>query len=339
MGFCFFCCKFVRRINYNKVSNMKKIYIWAFGLGVACTLNGCSIIQGKGQGRTSATATRTQGAAAGDVSARTVTPKSGNKDKTGGKNQNVLVTKGPAVSVSDILATMGGEWTITVAGTTRIQRDEDMPYLCFVPDEHRFYGSNGCNVLNGDYAVSGDRLTFSNVLTTMQYCPGNDFDQKINAVVRDGSTVRVVINKLAGESILTMNDQQGRMLLTLRRHNMGFLNGYWLVTSIYGKSVDDEEANIFFDINELKIHGNTGCNYFNGNIYIDPSVSNQISFSGMGVTRMACPKSDQERNMLVALEETATAIQGNNDMAILMDGNGRQLLTLKRGRIPNASQE
>ncbi len=82
--------------------------------------------------------------------------------------------------------------------------------------------------------------------------------------------------------------------MTLRRHNMEFLNGNWRVTAIDGQPIDDEEANVFIDIAELKIHGNTGCNYFNGAIYIDPARTNAIDFSDMGVTRMACHKAEQE---------------------------------------------
>lgn len=50
----------------------------------------------------------------------------------------------------------------------------------------------------------------------------------------------------------------------------------------------------------------------------------------MGVTRMSCPNSDRERKMLVALEQTATAIRGGSDKALLIDRKGKTLLTLKR---------
>ena len=119
--------------------------------------------------------------------------------------------------------------------------------------------------------------------------------------------------------------------MTLRRHNMEFLNGNWMVTAIEGKKNNDEELTIFFDIAEQKIHGNTGCNFFNGDIYIDPSRSNAIDLSNIGLTRMACPKADRERRMIVALEETATAIEGKHkNTALLLDKKGKELLTLRR---------
>lgn len=242
--------------------------------------------------------------------------------------------------ISALENALSGEWIIVGAGSTVISRDENMPYMNFVPSEHRFYGSNGCNVLNGIYSVNGDKITFSNVLTTMRYCADTDFDGLINAVVHDGVTVGAYIKKIGNENYLYLNDSNGKALLTLCRHNLGFLNGNWTVSQINGHAVDDEECNVFFDIAEMKIHGNTGCNYFNGIITMDPTEANSISFSGMGVTRMACPKGDRERLMLVALEETTTVVAGDNDdTAILMDNSGRSVLTLKRAPITRNSED
>lgn len=46
---------------------------------------------------------------------------------------------------------------------------------------------------------------------------------------------------------------------------------------------------------------------------------------------MACPKTEQETAMLVALEEATTAIAGKNENSVLLlDRKGKQLMTLKR---------
>lgn len=233
-----------------------------------------------------------------------------------------------------------GEWVIVAAGAKVISRDEDMPYLTFAGGEHRFYGSNGCNVINGAYSVEGDRITFSEVLSTMMYCPDTDFDAAISAVLADGKTVGANVKRIGNESYLYMTNETGKALLTLCRHNMSFLNGNWVVTQINGNAVSDDECNIFFDISELKVHGNTGCNFFNGTIMMDPEGANSINFSGMGVTHKMCPNADRERMMLVALEEATTAVAGeNNDTAILLDDSGRQVLTLRRAPMTRNAQE
>lgn len=336
---------------------MRTIF-YAAAFAACISLTGCSLLS-KSQGTSAAdiqksqatrpTGTQTVQIPAGDdAAARTQqafrnaggtkdTAKNKKNKNKPSKNNNQKVNNrntGKETPAGETAKDIAGEWVITSVGSTVISRDEDMPYINFVPAENRFYGSNGCNVLNGDFKISGNSLTFGNVLSTMKYCAGVDFDAAINQVIRDGRTVRASIKRIGNESYLYINDSTGKSLLTLVRHNMQFLNGYWYVTRINGKEINDEEANIFFDIAALKIHGNTGCNFFNGNILIDPAGANSINFSGMGVTRMACPKGDQERTMLVALEETTRAIAGPDDTAILTDDNGRQLLTLKRGQIP-----
>ena len=116
-------------------------------------------------------------------------PEKISKNNKKNKKNNTRPAESSAVGIqvheSEIAKTIAGEWVITAAGTTKISRDEDMPYINFVPAENRFYGSNGCNVLNGGFVVKGKTLIFKNVLSTMKYCAGIDFEQKINAVVCD----------------------------------------------------------------------------------------------------------------------------------------------------------
>jgi heat shock protein HslJ len=225
---------------------------------------------------------------------------------------------------------LGGEWIITAVGTTVISQDEDMPYVTFVPSEGRFYGSNGCNVINGSYTVSGSKMTFSNVLSTMKYCPEVEYDGQITALMQEGKSATYTLKSAGNETVLHLLGTENSVSVTLCRHNMQFLNGQWQVTDINGKGIDDEEANIFFDVDELKIHGNTGCNFFNGSILIDPAKSNSVNFSGMAVTRMSCPKLDQERLMLVALEETETAVKHSDGTVSLRNGSGKTVLKLKK---------
>lgn len=212
--------------------------------------------------------------------------------------------------------------------------DEDVPYVNF-DKEGRFYASDGCNILNGSYALKSDgKLTFANVLSTMKYCPEVDYSSGVGAMLADGSEYMADCKRIGQDTYLYLKNAAGKTVATLRRHNMEFLNGAWLIKKAEGKDINDEEANVFIDIAELKVHGNTGCNYFNGDIYIDPTRSNAIDFSNMGVTRMACPKSEQEHRILVALESAASAIAGkNSDTVLLLDGAGKEVMTLKRTKI------
>ena len=59
--------------------------------------------------------------------------------------------------------------------------------------------------------------------------------------------------------------------------------------------------------------------------------SNAVDFSKMGLTRMACPKADQERRIMVGLEQAASAIAGKKENTVLLlDAKGKEVMTLKR---------
>lgn len=245
---------------------------------------------------------------------------------------NEIVTRQPSVTApgEDITKALIGEWTIISVGSTEIRQDDNMPYINFDTTEQRFYAFNGCNVLNGDFTVEGNNIVLDKILCTQKLCPEISYDGEINYALREGEKLRASIKDIGNESYLYLNDSAGHKLLTARRHNMDFLNGQWIVIKVDNEDVDDEGVNIFFDINEKKIHGNSGCNYFNGDISMDPAQANSVNFTNMAVTRMACPNGDRERKMLVALEQATTAIRGGEDKALLIDRKGKTLLTLRR---------
>ena len=232
-------------------------------------------------------------------------------------------------AASPLAETLAGEWLIIKAGTDDITEEEDMPYINFDPAESRYYAYNGCNYLNGAIVLDEHNVTFANSISTMRYCAGKGYDVAILAALNDNKPMRVTLRQSDGATFIDLYGGSKETSLTLRRHNMEFLNGHWQVTEISGNATE-VPADIFFDIAELKIHGNTGCNYFNGVIYIDPSHSNAIDFSQMGVTRMACPNTLQETAMLVALEQTVAATRLSNSTAQLTDRDGKVLIKLKR---------
>ncbi|MBO4942902.1 MAG: META domain-containing protein [Muribaculaceae bacterium] len=225
----------------------------------------------------------------------------------------------------------GGRWTIVSIGDTEINAEDEQPYIHF-DKQGRFYASDGCNVVNGDYTIrSNGDMAFGNVLSTMKYCPDVPYAPAIGALLADGNHPAIDCRTIGQDTYLYFNDESGKNIATYRRHNMEFLNGNWAIISAEGKKINDEEANIFIDVAELKVHGNTGCNYFNGELYIDPSRSNAVDFSNMGLTRMACPKADQERRIMVALEEAVSAIAGKKEgTVLLLNGQGKEVMILKQ---------
>lgn len=226
---------------------------------------------------------------------------------------------------------LSGEWTIMQVNGNNLPQEDQMPYLTFEPAQHRFYASNGCNSINGDYKVSGGKLQFSSVLSTMRYCPDVPYESEISAMLGGSLTPEVNIRRSGSDHWLTLS--AGGITVAAVQRNMAFLNGQWIITQAKGESIDDDEANLFIDINELKVHGNTGCNYFNGTLYLDPAKSGSVEFGGMGLTRMACPKGNQEHNIMLALEQTVTARQSGDGRVTLLDAAGTTVMQLRKASV------
>lgn len=249
-----------------------------------------------------------------------------------GKHQGVRPSKDNNKPHLKATTPIDGEWTIIEAGDKKIKQESDMPYLIFSESEGRFYASNGCNILNGDYTYDKDTgiIGFANVLSTMAYCPDITYQQDISVVLNDGVTVKTKIERKGNESYLYLTSNSNDKLMTLRRHNLEAINGQWDVEEIGGTKFSGNGMNVFFDIAQASIHGNTGCNYFNGKIDIDPFTASAIAFTEMGVTMKACPNSDSERKMLVALEEVTTYNLKDHNTLLLKDSSGKTVITLKR---------
>jgi len=232
---------------------------------------------------------------------------------------------------------LSGEWLMVQVGAEILDRDEGMPYIIF-DKSGRFYANDGCNTINGNWSLgSDDRFNFSALMMTRRYCPDQDIQQGIASVLNSQQPVKATFSDTGAESYIDLADQSGKTAVRLRRANIDFLNGQWDVVAINGSSVNqDAPADIFFDIAERKVHGNTGCNYFNGEIYLDHRMSNAIDLSKMGVTRMACPYTEQETALLVALEEATTALSGGKNTAMLLSADGRELVTLRRAEADDA---
>lgn len=234
----------------------------------------------------------------------------------------------PAAGISAEM--LNGEWTIMKVKGQDVPQEDRMPYINFEASTGRFYASDGCNTINGNFSVKGSALQLSQVASTLMLCHDIPFEHEIGVLLSGEVAPSVAIRKVGHESYLTLTDKATGLSLEARRHNMEFLNGQWRVAQINGKDINDEEANVFIDLGEMKVHGNTGCNFFNGEIYIDPSKSNSVEFGKMGLTRMACPKYEQEQAMMLALEETTSAIRGDNNRVMLLKADGTPVIVLEK---------
>lgn len=244
----------------------------------------------------------------------------------------VTKTEPEKTELSKLQQVVGGSWTIIKIGDKVIDRDEDMPYIVFEPGENRFYANNGCNTLNGGYTIYGDNVTFHNVLTTLRYCEDVDFDHEINVIISDETETELAVSEDGNQTILDFVTSTGKVLMRCRRGNLEFLNGQWDIVKVGALSDLAAPATVFFDLTDMKLHGNTGCNFINGEIYLDHRKPNAVDFSNIITTLRACQWPEQQTAILVALEETEAVISDGTDKADLIGANGEILLQLKKAK-------
>lgn len=229
---------------------------------------------------------------------------------------------------------IGGYWAISeVAGKKAV--GVEPPYLNFNIKEKKVYGNNGCNTLNSDYVVNpaDSTLHFTNTITTMRACAEGLSEIDINLAL--ANTARYSWQRHGLLYTITLLDSKDQPLMQIAHQDYEYLNGTWTVSSMNGKVVNNPDIRLVIDVEEQKIHGNTGCNILNGTLIPDMLENGAITFTNLATTRKACPDLDQETELLVALEEVCTVNPIDSKTVNMIDGHGEVILTLKR--VPDSS--
>jgi heat shock protein HslJ len=243
----------------------------------------------------------------------------------------------PHPSAATVAATdICGHWYVQSIGAMHLSGYEDnWPYVEFVPDEGRFYGFNGCNVINGSYAIettsqhSSHKLSLREISQTMRLCPSDSVDYPMSKALENAASF-AVSGSHNGSVELTLKDAKGAALMTLRKSDIDFLNGAWRVTSVDGRALGhDSAARLVIDVNECTLQGNTGCNNVSGELMRDPLIASSVQFIGLRSTRLTCPDIATESALLIALEEVCMARRDSNGKTVtLLSKNGDELVKL-----------
>lgn len=226
---------------------------------------------------------------------------------------------------------LNGLWTLRsidgkILSAEKGDDESNRPFINFDGRTRKFYANDGCNTINGEYETKGSNGVIINpLLSTLMMCEFAPYQQQFKDAL--ASTATYNISKEEGESLLKLYNEKGSELMILSQPTIEFLNGAWGVKSIDGKPVDNPDLKIVIDVPEEKVHGNTGCNIFNGSIFVDPDKAGSIQFQGMAVTRMLCPDMSTETAFLVALESVEFA-KSNGQNALLLDSSGKEVLVL-----------
>lgn len=223
-----------------------------------------------------------------------------------------------------------GDWAIeTVNGKSTV--GEEAPFIKFVPAEEKIYGNNGCNVINAEYKYNpaDSTLVFLYLNSTMRLCYKEGItDVEINRALGDTRFYKCELDE--DDYSLTFYNSEHEPVMTLMHQNFQFLNGTWAVKEISGESVNVPKMKLVIDVEEGKLHGNTGCNVINGTLEINMQSANSISFQAISKTLMLCPDENYETMLLVALEEAMKAKPLKGDKVELLDSENKPVLLLER---------
>lgn len=223
-----------------------------------------------------------------------------------------------------------GDWSIEkVNGKSAV--GEKAPYLKFYPSQKMVYGNNGCNIINASYEYNpaDSTISFSNLVSTMMACGMDGItDSEINLAL--GNTATYSWRLDADDYFLTFYDKEKRPVMELMHQNFQFLNGTWSVVKIEDEAIDVPDMKLVIDVDEGKIHGNTGCNILNGTLETDMDAANSISFQKLATTKRLCQEPNYETRLLVALEDASKARPLKQDRVELLNTLGKVVLVLKR---------
>lgn len=265
---------------------------------------------------------------------------------TGCKTNSVTATADPntpaanATSTADanVIKALTGDWAILDINGQQVMtpNSDNYPYLGFTPNQNtpsiiEYYAYNGCNFLSGWLKFNGGRVSqVGEPAMTMKMCEDAPFEMAITTALQEMSSFK--IQRINNESFLYINKNDGTTIMTLRKHNLNFLEGAWAVTKLNGKNIPATVGMQFvIDLQSKSLHGNAGCNVVNGSIGIDMERENGILFKDMHTTRMTCPDIDLETELLQTLSEVRSATPGSNDKtASLRNAGNETIISLKR---------
>ncbi len=232
------------------------------------------------------------------------------------------------------LGELSGEWNIVKVAGEQAQ-SEEQAFIGLDIDGKRLYGNAGCNNVMGvielDTLKEG-MMSFSQVASTRRMCADMDLENK----------VMFALEKVAGYEKapegLALVDAEGKTLMTLARRaeqvSVNNLAGEWVIKSAEGvvPEILDKTPFLSFDVTEMTVRGNGGCNIINGSFSHNESQTASLEFGQMISTMMAGPGMDFETNVLKAMEKVRSFALIGAEGLNLLDENEAVVLSLEKNK-------
>ncbi|MBR5638229.1 MAG: META domain-containing protein [Muribaculaceae bacterium] len=227
------------------------------------------------------------------------------------------------LAITNEMEQINGEWNVVEINDEPVVPEAgSRVYLNFDVTSHFLYGNTGTNAINGTYKLNKDnKISFDDMLVTRK--SGGYFqhiERDLLKALDDVTSVALV--KVGDTEYMEMKNRRRDVVIKLRRQNLDFMNGPWLVKTINGENVIDRDIKLVNDIDMLTVNITSGCNIINGVITIDPNKEFAIEYEDLKSSHRQCPNIDTETRLLIAMEE-AQFCRKRNDYEV-------ELLTTER---------
>lgn len=167
------------------------------------------------------------------------------------------------------------------------------PFISFEKETKRYSASGGCNGMGGTFEVEGNKIKFSQGISTMMACIDMTVENGFRTIF--GNIVEYAIEVDPVSKIKTLSLYKDKTTLakfTLPELKTNAkLDGTWELDYISGPRIAFEglypnnKPTIQFDLEKSQISGNGSCNNYFGPVNIDGS---NIKFGAIGATKMYC---------------------------------------------------
>lgn len=206
--------------------------------------------------------------------------------------------------ITNEMEQINGEWNIVEINESPVTPPAgSRVYFNFDVPGKKLYGNTGTNAINATYSLKKEnKISFDDLLVTKK--SGGYFqyiERDLLKALDDVTSVALV--KVGDTEFMEMKNRHRNVVIKLRRQNLDFMNGPWLVKIINGEDVVDRDIKLVNDIDMLTVNITSGCNIINGVITVDPFKEFAIEYEDLKSSHHQCPNIDTETRLLIALEE------------------------------------
>lgn len=189
----------------------------------------------------------------------------------------------------------GKKWTLTQMNEGTISNSG--VWLELDAAKKRFHGKGGCNNISGGYTTAGDKITFSQAMSTRMACPDTDVMRREADFLKQlgghtfnytvsGETISLYENGKIVLQFTTATKESDPQTSAPDDSQWAFIGSKkWNVIKLNDASLSNSGIWIEFDTDQKRFHGKGGCNSISGGY---SAAKDEIKFTQGISTRMAC---------------------------------------------------